>query len=291
MKDKLIKLDNKKILFFDIETSSNLPTITPGTREFDLFRYKRRDNKTDALLSEEDTIAEYKRTAALSPIYGRIVSISIGLIKNDDTIYLKTFSGDEAKILQDFVQLVNSLSGYTLCAWNIDFDIPYIRKRFVINGLTDYLSDACGNDSMEKPWTIRGLLDLMTVWKGISFYNDSLDEVTYALGIKSPKSTGVKGSEVSKVFHEGGIKDIIKYNEEDVIALINIFLRFTEKPLIENIERSEKQIEYTPALTKLSNGTKLTKAEQNKLYKQITKLSDTEKVIATEILDTLNTRL
>jgi predicted PolB exonuclease-like 3'-5' exonuclease len=290
MKDKLKQLDNKKILFFDIETSSVLPTITPGTREFDLFRYKRRDNKTDALLSEEETIAEYKRTAALSPIYGKIVSISIGMIKNDDTIYLKTFSGDEAKILKDFVELVNSLSGYLLCAWNIDFDIPYIRKRFVINGLTDYLSDACGNDSMEKPWTIRGLLDLMAVWKGISFYNDSLDEVSYALGVKSPKS-GLKGAEVSAAYHSGRLDEIIKYNEEDVVALINIFQKLTERNIIEGREYSTKEVEKVPMLKKLSNGTKLSKAEQTKLDKEITKLSDKQKDMATEILDTLNTRL
>lgn len=215
----------QKILFFDIETASahkNVKKENPAM--FDLFRYKHRDRETEALLSEADTIALYDKTAALSPIYGKIVCISAGYI-NGAEFRMTSFVGEEKDILKSFIETVKS-SKRVLCGYNTPFDVPYIRKRFIANGLPDYLNNLQGNDSFMKPWDLdKIIIDLMVAWKGVGYTTDSLEEVCFALGIDSPKDGDVTGSNVSKSFHSGKIEKIKEYCEKDVAATMKVYLK------------------------------------------------------------------
>lgn len=236
----LLNLDESKLLFTDIETVRAKEFIDEDSPEWKDFRWKMRNKDTDKLPYVEETKELYKRKAALYPIYSKIVSITVGFISNEKII-LKTYSGEEKDILREFVDMVKGNVGFTQVYWNMGFDIPTVRKRFFINRLTDYLPDASGNDSMKKPWTIKGLLDLMDVWKGISFYNDSMSEVATAMGLESPKDE-FSGFEVSDKYYEGKIDEIINYNQKDVKTLINLYRVFTEKePIYDVVVKSDEK--------------------------------------------------
>lgn len=279
MKENLIKLDQKKLLFCDIECVSGKRSSELGTTEFELYKYKLRNKETDELPSDDFVIDHYIKRAALNPLYGKIISISIGII-NGNEARLKTFKGEEKDILKDFVEFVNS-NDYILIWWNQDFDLPYLRKRFVINGLADYLADKRGNDSMEKPWTLKGTLDLMQVWKGISFYNDSINEVAFSLGIKSPKSD-MNGSQVSEEYYKGNIEKIYNYNRQDVLCLMQIFRKFIGQSLL-TLNEDEVKAEKIPIIKKLGTGN-ITAAEEKKLNKLMESMNESEKIIASELL-------
>ena len=110
------------------------------------------------------------------------------------------------------------LVGYNL----IQFDVPYIRKRFFINGLTDYLTEKQGNDVYAKPWDLDdSIFDLMVAWKGSGYLTASMDEVAMAFGVATSNG-GMSGNEVSNVYHAGGIDKIAEYCEEDVRVVAEI---------------------------------------------------------------------
>lgn len=213
-----------KLLFFDIETASAHKNVKKENPEmFELFKYKQRNKETEELPTDNEATLLYQKIAALSPIYGQVVCISAGVILADGTVKITSYTGKEEDILREFVQMVKK-SGRTLVLFNAPFDIPFVRKRFSILGLHDYLTTAQGCDMGCKPWDLeKTVIDLMALWKGISYYPDSLDELCLALGVKSPKHGEVTGSNVSKSFHEGKIELIKEYCEKDVLATIEVF--------------------------------------------------------------------
>jgi predicted PolB exonuclease-like 3'-5' exonuclease len=99
--------------------------------------------------------------------------------------------------------------------------------------LPPLLSDIQG----KKPWEVK-LLDTMELWKFGDFKSyTSLDLLTAVLGIPSPKSD-MDGSDVSRVFYEEkDLSRLKKYCEEDVVATIQVMMKFAGMGLIgrENI--------------------------------------------------------
>jgi len=285
MTTDLLKYKETDLIFMDIETAREYKEISTDHPKFHTFRLKMRDRDTDELPSEEETKELYNKKAGLYPIYSRIVCITMGFISKDK-IYLKTFSGEEKDILTDTVNTLKENAGKTLVWWNQAFDLPAIRQRFILNGLTGYLPDNIGNDSMKKPWTLKGTLDLMDVWKGIRYSSDSLGEVSVALGLSNPKEGDVEGSQVSEVYHEEGDAKIIKYCERDVSALINIYRKFTYKEIIEEIiiKTGKKQKQKHNIFQKLALDMIPTEKEQATLDARIESLEGEEKVIALELV-------
>jgi predicted PolB exonuclease-like 3'-5' exonuclease len=81
-----------------------------------------------------------------------------------------------------------------------------------------------------KPWDIK-TIDLSALWKGTSFYPDSLLAVASALGLPSPKQ-GMDGSEVSEAYYAGKIDEIAEYCTLDVLTTANIFRKFLNRPIL-----------------------------------------------------------
>lgn len=248
----LFKFKEEDLIFVDIETVSGSEKLEPNSEEFNLFQWKKRDRENwDALPTVPETLLAYQQSAALDAVYAKIVCISVGAIHNGKII-VRSYSGEEKDILRQFVDMVNSTNGKTLVLWNASFDMPTIRKRFFINKLTGYLRDSVGNDSMKKPWTLKGILDMMDVWKGISYYNSSLEEVAWVMGLPSPKSD-IKGSEVTGAYYRGEIDRIVSYCERDVATLINLWRIFTEREVIsEVIVKTDQPIKGTTDAPKIS---------------------------------------
>lgn len=267
MVEELMRMKEDKLIFLDIETVAQSEELDESSEEFGIFSWKMRNKETDQELDPVEVKALYKRKAALYPAHAKICAITVGAIIKGKKILIKTYRGEEVDILEQFVEDMQGNTGSIFVIWNAPFDMPMIRKRFFINRLRGYLSDAQGNDSMKKPWTLKGILDLMDVWKGIAFYNDSLNEVAWAMGLPSPK-TDMKGSEVSQAFYDGRIDDIVVYNQKDVITLVNLYRILTEKEPIEDVIIRE-EVPVTPVLERIYTSKEISDKDKEDLRKLI----------------------
>jgi DNA polymerase elongation subunit (family B) len=235
-------LDNIRIedvMFLDIETvpeSNSFGILDPVMQN--LWEKKSRQFRTP-----EQTAEEVYERAGIYSEFGRIICISVGLIreKNPYHFRLKSFFGsDEKALLTDFAAMLTKFSkgkkDALLCAHNgKEFDFPYIARRMIINRIPvpDLL-----NNAGKKPWEVR-LLDTMDLWKFGDYKNyTSLDLLTSVLGIPTPKDD-IDGSQVAGIYYaEGDIERIVRYCEKDVLAIARVLLRFINLPEIseENIE-------------------------------------------------------
>src|SRR5450759_502491 len=161
-------LDNirvEDVLFLDIET-------VPAASSYELLDPVMQtlwDKKSKQFRSPDQTAGDVYERAGIYSEFGKIICISVGLIKekNPFSFRLKSFYGNEEKsLLSDFLAMLSKFSKTNkealLCAHNgKEFDYPYIARRMVINGLIiPEILDNAG----KKPWEIK-LLDTMDLWK------------------------------------------------------------------------------------------------------------------------------
>ncbi len=225
-----IKLED--ILFLDIETVSQFKTY----QELPENILKLWDHKATFLRREEQDNAEslYSRAGIYSE-FGKIVCISVGSLR-DHQLRIKSFAGDdEFEILSRFSDVLNrsyNKATSLLCAHNgKEFDFPYISRRMLINGIQlPAILDICGC----KPWEVRHL-DTLEFWKFGDHKNyTSLALLTTIFGIESPKDD-IDGSQVGSVYwNDNGTERIKEYCQKDVIALVQLFLRFKGLPILEH---------------------------------------------------------
>jgi 3'-5' exonuclease len=229
-------LDNNKvedIMFLDIETvpeSSSYELLNPAMQNL-------WDKKSRQFRAPDQTPQDVYERAGIYSEFGKIICISVGLIreKNPFILRLKSFFGKQEKsLLSEFSVMLTKFTRTNkeaiLCAHNgKEFDFPYIARRMIINGLTiPEILDNAG----KKPWEIK-LLDTMDLWKFGDYKNyTSLDLLTSILGIPTPKDD-IDGSMVAGIFYiEDDLQRIVNYCEKDVLAIARILLRFKNLPEI-----------------------------------------------------------
>ena len=216
-----------RILFLDIETVPAVPSYGDLSPQFAHLW----DKKSKFFRGEDDLPEEVFERAGIYAEFGKIICISVGLIKGvpeERSVRIKSFYGDDEKaLLEDFSVMLNSFSDgkeSMLCAHNgKEFDFPYIARRMLINRMQiPPVLDNAG----KKPWEIN-LLDTMELWKFGDYKNyTSLDLLTALFGIPTPKDE-IDGSMVAEVYwKEKDLKRIVKYCEKDIVALVQLFLCF-----------------------------------------------------------------
>ena len=231
----LQNINYNKILFFDIET-------VPLTYEFKDLEERAQglwDRKT-RFLQERDNLSpnELYEKAGIYAEFGKVVCISMGFVlqkEGETQIRVKSIANENEKILlQEYIDLLNSYYNspdFLFCAHNgKEFDIPFLCRRILINGLKlPFMLNVAG----KKPWEIKHL-DTMELWKFGDFKNyTSLDLLTYIFNIPTPKDD-MDGSQVAKVFYEEKNLDrIIHYCEKDVIATIQLFRKYQGDSIID----------------------------------------------------------
>ncbi len=227
-------LDNVRVedvLFLDIET-------VPAAASYDLLDPAMQslwDKKSNQFRSPDQTSGDVYERAGIYSEFGKIICISVGLIKekNPFSFRLKSFYGNEEKtLLSDFSAMLSKFSKTNrealLCAHNgKEFDYPYIARRMIINGLI--IPDILDNAG-RKPWEIK-LLDTMDLWKFGDYKNyTSLDLLTSILGISTPKDD-IDGSMVAGIYYgENDLERIVRYCEKDVLAIARVLLRLMNLP-------------------------------------------------------------
>ncbi|MEO1624756.1 MAG: ribonuclease H-like domain-containing protein, partial [Bacteroidota bacterium] len=241
----LQKLDISNILFFDAETVSGKATYEELSEPMqELWRIKCKSilRQYDEEISPEQAAELYPEKAGIYAEFGKIVCISVGIVVKDGasgrpSLRLKSFANqDEAVLLTEFCELINQYYGnpnkHYFCGHNIrEFDIPYVCRRLLINQLP---LPGMLNISGKKPWELKYFLDTLEMWKFGDYKNyTSLKLLAAVFGFPSPKDD-IDGSMVGRVFWQDDELDrISQYCEKDVLAVVQLLLRYLRMPLLE----------------------------------------------------------
>lgn len=226
--------DLPKIMFLDIETvpqQADISEISEDLAHLWEEKYHLIQKRMPEKYSDETTAAEaFANSAGIYAEFGKIVCISVGFIhfKGLEMHFrTKSFAGDdEKKLLTDFAQLLARFCTsreHTLCGHNIkEFDIPYICRRMLINGIA---LPSILQISGKKPWEIA-FIDTLELWKFGDYKNyTSLKLLTAVFGIPTPKDD-IDGSQVAGVYYkEKNVERIATYCQKDVVATAQVFLR------------------------------------------------------------------
>ncbi len=173
----------------------------------------------------------YKERAGIYSEFGKIVCIGMGYVHQQEgrtIIRLKSLAADdEHQLLMEFANLVAQLEQQNgdlhFCGHNIrEFDIPYICRRMLINGID---LPASLNISGLKPWQVNHH-DTLELWRFGDYKNyTSLDLLAQILNVPSSKSD-IDGSEVASVYwEEGDLKRIEQYCLRDVYTTALVYLK------------------------------------------------------------------
>lgn len=216
------------IYFLDVETVSLHPHFENLTEREQLLW----DKKSIYWRKEDSPEQAYER-AGIYAEFGKIVCISVGIIVQGN-LHIKSFYGDDEKeLLKDFASSLDKFSKKhtaKLCAHNgKEFDFPYICRRMLINGiqLPNILQV-----QMKKPWEVP-FLDTLELWRFGDYKNyTSLDLLCEVFNIPTPKEN-LDGSKVGNTYwEEKDIQKIVLYCENDVVALVQLFLKMSGKTLL-----------------------------------------------------------
>ena len=226
------------ILFLDIETvpeEHSFDRLSPRTQELYAAKtaYKRKEDGLSA--------AEYYTHAGIWAEFGKIICISVGYLTHigkKRQFRVRSFSGKEVELLEQFQELLNShfsTSQHLLCAHNgKEFDFPYIARRMLKHQLPlPKLLQLMG----KKPWEIQHL-DTLELFKfGDYKHYTSLKLLAHFFDIPSPKDD-MDGSDVARVYYEeNDLARIVRYCEKDVVTLAQVYLKLVVEP-----ELSEDEI-------------------------------------------------
>jgi 3'-5' exonuclease len=231
----------EELLFIDIETVCKFKTykefLEDNPKLASLF-----DLRMDTFLKDDEKNLSkeerYFKKSSLFPEFSKILTISYGILRYDKEtgVYNKYVRNivdkDEKVVLSKFVEIVKSATmknkSLKFCGHNIDaFDIPFIIKRMLINNVP--LPNKLILHKL-KPWEFP-TVDTMKFWKFGSFEWTSLDTVCTVMGIPSPKTEEVNNKVISDLYHSDdpdALKKIHKYCNDDVDAVINLILKFSE---------------------------------------------------------------
>ena len=188
----------------------------------------------------EDIAAEEERVyqlGSLNATSGRILSIAVhvgpvpGFAIDDLTASQNEHAfgidedgheQDEARALKDFLLLMadfdsdcDLIVGHNI----IGFDLPFIFQRCL------------ANDIAVKPFidlsefNVHGVYDTMRAWWLGSRNRASLDDIAWALGIESSKTSEVEGSRVFELYQTGKLAEIREYNLNDVRVTRKVYER------------------------------------------------------------------
>ena len=104
----------------------------------------------------------------------------------------------------------------------LDFDLKFILQRSVVNRVAPSRSISFRRFQQEPVY------DVMREWEGWSTRDSiSLDTLSRALGMESPKSGGVDGSQVYDFYLAGRLQEIYDYCLRDVRVTRAIYRRMT----------------------------------------------------------------
>ena len=276
----------KDLLFIDIETVPIVPKLYMDTPLWESWNYKYRHNRDNTKF--EGTVEEsFLQDAALYSEFSKIVTICIGIIREDKALRIKSFTNDnEAILLKEFCETLDNITagnknirlvGHAI----VGFDIPFIMRRCVVNQIE--LPTLIDTGHL-KPWELTAI-DTLTLWKGTGFNASSLINICVALGINSPKDE-MEGEQTYEYYYNisGGLKLIEKYCVKDVVSVANVVRKLRYETLLEIDNEVKPLEEKVGVLEQINNTKKVSVKHKQHIDKVMVSLDEESKKIATELL-------
>lgn len=200
----------EKLLFLDIETHKVLEW-----EELNSFLQRAfEDHLWDSDIY--DSVEEcYNEKAGLNAEFSRVICVSLGYEIDGIFKKMSLYGLDEVDILTKLAKILKQFhhNEYALAGHNINgFDIPYLCKRYIINGMR--VPEAL-KDYENKPWE-KSTVDTMQIWKFGGWQSVSLEVICATLNIKC-KSTEISGNNMYRYkIGEIDFNELRLYCEEDV---------------------------------------------------------------------------
>jgi hypothetical protein len=179
----------------------------------------------------EDIAAEEERVyqlGSLNSTSGRVLSIAVhvGSVPGFEIEGMAQAQGEyvfgidaegneqeEAQALSDFLILMadfdvecDEIVGHNI----IGFDLPFIFQRCLANNIAAKPFVNLGE------YNVRGVFDTMRGWWLGGRQRVGLDDMAWALGFESSKTSEVEGSKVFELYQAGRLAEIREYNLNDV---------------------------------------------------------------------------
>ena len=192
-----------KIFYFDIET---VPT-DQALKDNGLL-------DAQIKLDEPELIKKLSLSAATAKIICLCYAVEPSLTNS-----IEVLQGEETEIIKNFWKLAvdyNLFVGHNI----LDFDLRFIYQRSVIHQI---------KPSRDIPFTrFRNapIFDTMQEWSKWGREHVSLDNLTKALGIPSPKEN-LDGSKVYPYYRAGKLPEIVEYCKRDVDSVRQVYRRLT----------------------------------------------------------------
>jgi DNA polymerase elongation subunit (family B) len=230
----------QKCLFFDIETVSRHRTFQEfKDNEYELSKIWV-EKCEDQDKYKDNPEQSYEEFSCLYPEYGKVACISYGYYCTKENKWkvesIDDLNSDEETMLKAFAHIVNTkFTHHILAGFNIKkFDVPFVYRRMLNHKILPPIQFDTWD---KKPWEIISL-DLLRVWSELNTINGmcTFDLVCNLMGVESPKSGEVKGSNVKENYFEGNIEELVKYCRKDVQASIRLAMAFAHEKLVEIID-------------------------------------------------------
>jgi hypothetical protein len=187
----------------------------------------------------EDIAAEEERVyqlGSLSATSGRILSVAVHVgsvpgfpvdslsSKQSEHVFGIDSAGHEEEVdaLKEFLALMSDFDSECdlLVGHNIiHFDLPFIFQRCLANNI------------VVKPFVdlsefnVQGVYDTMRAWWLGARNRVALDDIAWALGFESSKTSEVEGSRVFELYQTGRLAEIREYNLNDVRVTRKVYER------------------------------------------------------------------
>ena len=286
---ELNKYNLNDAIFIDIETTRSVKELDIDSPLFDAWKY---DRVKDGQLSDTELVDAYNERAALFPEFGKITVISVGRITKDNkSLVLKSYyNEDEKLLLEEFVKDIEQIAkakpkAYFAGHAIIDFDMPYISKRLLINGMPlPLVMDYSGL----KPWQVN-ILDTKPLWRMTGAFPSSLLTISTVLGLPSPKDdiSGKEAAQLPYSGEEGAYERIARYCEKDVLTVAQIVRKLRGEELLEKNSLTPEAEEKLDIVQYLFDGGEYTEEIKALLVDFLTPLNKKEREEVYVILNSI----
>lgn len=229
-------------LIFDIETVGDDFESFDETSQEVLTRWIKKESRDEK--EYEKLLEDLKEGLGFSPLTGQIAVIGVlDYERNKGVIYFSA-PGEKFKEFTEGIFTYKPMSEQEMLenfwrgAENYDefitfngrsFDVPFLAVRSAIHGVNiskDLLSNRYLN--LQKFGAKHVDLQDQLTFYGALQRKGGMHMWTRAFGIKSPKSEGISGDDVSRLFREKKFKEIAKYNSGDLLATRDLYEKWSK---------------------------------------------------------------
>ncbi len=229
-------------LIFDIETIGvDFESLDETTKD-SLTRWIKKESTSDA--DYQEALRELKDGLGFSPLTGEIIVIGVfDYDKNQGVVYfqapgenIKEFSEgnikfkqmNEKEMLENFWQGAKEYQDFISFSGRI-FDVPFLMVRSAVYDIKPTKNLMKGRYLYQQDFNSRhiDLADQLTFY-GTVRRKGSLHLWSNVFGIKSPKSEGITGDDVGRLFKEKKFLEIAKYNVGDLIATKELYEKWNK---------------------------------------------------------------